>query len=41
VYAERWGRLLLRVIPVGVVYLVAYAIAMLIAIGWTATSTHR
>ena len=37
VYNERWGWLLLKAIPVAVLYLVAYAVAMLVAIAWTAT----
>jgi hypothetical protein len=37
VYQERWPRLLLKMIPVTLVYLVAYAIAMLAALTWTAT----
>lgn len=36
VYAVRWRWLLVKAIPVAVVYLLAYSVAMLIAIAWTA-----
>jgi hypothetical protein len=38
VYSDRWGWLLLKAIPVAIVYLLAYAVALIAALAWTATS---
>ena len=35
VYADRWGRVLLKVVPIALVYTIGYAIAVLVAIALT------
>jgi prolipoprotein diacylglyceryltransferase len=38
VYAERWSRVVLKFIPILAVYAIAYVLAVLIALAWTAAT---